>query len=66
MALEILDIGRASYRLRDDDNIYLGKIEGQVLAAIEEGKSRLAKEHGDLKDAIDAHDVPGTLRGELR
>jgi rifampicin phosphotransferase len=25
-AAELLDLGRASYRLRDDDNIYLGKI----------------------------------------
>jgi pyruvate,water dikinase len=40
-ALELLDLARASYRLRDDDNIYLGKIEGQVLVAVEEGKRRI-------------------------
>ena len=40
-ALELLDLARASYRLRDDDNIYLGKIEGQVLAAVEEGSRRI-------------------------
>jgi phosphohistidine swiveling domain-containing protein len=40
-AVELLDLARASYRLRDDDNIYLGKIEGQVLAAIEEGRRRI-------------------------
>jgi pyruvate,water dikinase len=28
-ASELLDLGRASYRLRDDDNVYLGRIEGQ-------------------------------------
>jgi len=39
----MLDLARASYRLRDDDNIYLGKIEGQMLAALEEGKRRIAK-----------------------
>ena len=40
-ALELLDLARASYRLRDDDNIYLGKIEGQLLAAVEEGNQRI-------------------------
>jgi pyruvate,water dikinase len=40
-ALELLDLGRASYRLRDDDNIYLGKIEGEMLAALEEGRKRI-------------------------
>ena len=40
-AEELLDLARASYRLRDDDNIYLGKIEGQFLAAAEEGRHRL-------------------------
>ena len=38
-ALELLDLARASYRLRDDDNIYLGKIEGQVLASVRGRKS---------------------------
>jgi pyruvate,water dikinase len=37
----MIALGRASYRLRDDDNIYLGKIEGQMLFALEEGKRRL-------------------------
>jgi pyruvate,water dikinase len=40
-ALELLDLARASYRLRDDDNIYLDKIQGQVLAAVEEGRRRI-------------------------
>ncbi len=42
-ALELLKIGRASYRLRDDDNIHLGRIEGLYLSAVKEGKRRLAK-----------------------
>jgi len=42
-ALELLDLARASYRLRDDDNIYLGKIEGQFLAALEEGRRRIER-----------------------
>jgi len=34
-ANELLSLGRASYRLRDDDNLYLGRIEGQLLRAVE-------------------------------
>ena len=29
-AADILDLARASYRLRDDDNVYLGRIEAQM------------------------------------
>ena len=42
LAADLLDIGRASYRLRDNDNVYLGKIKGQVLAVIAEGRLRFA------------------------
>ncbi|MGD2125990.1 MAG: PEP/pyruvate-binding domain-containing protein [Desulfobacteraceae bacterium] len=51
-AEELLDLARTSYRLRDDDNIYLGKIKGQLLAAIEEGKRRLAH-----RSAADVGDI---------
>ena len=37
----LLDLGKFSYRLRDDDNIYLGKIERQMNRAILEGRKRL-------------------------
>lgn len=40
-AEELLDLARTSYRLRDNDNIYLARIEAQKLAAVEEGKRRL-------------------------
>lgn len=42
-AYEILDLARTSYQLRDDDNIYLGKIEGQMNAAFEESRKRLGE-----------------------
>jgi phosphohistidine swiveling domain-containing protein len=42
-AEELLDLGRASYRMRDDDNIYLGRIEQQVNTAVDEGKRRTAR-----------------------
>jgi pyruvate,water dikinase len=42
-ARDLLDIARVSYQLRDDDNIYLGRIEGQLHSAMEESKNRLGK-----------------------
>ncbi|MGW8187995.1 MAG: PEP/pyruvate-binding domain-containing protein, partial [Desulfobacterales bacterium] len=40
-AAEKLDLARASYQLRDDDNIYLGRIESQLLAAIQTARRRV-------------------------
>jgi pyruvate,water dikinase len=48
-AEDMLDLARASYRLRDDDNIMLGKIEEQFVLALQEGRSRLRRRH--IKDA---------------
>jgi pyruvate,water dikinase len=43
-AAELLDLARASYQLRDDDNIYLGRIEAQLLAAVQEARQRVDKQ----------------------
>lgn len=40
-AEDVLHLGRESYRLRDDDNIYLGRIEARLLEAVREGQARL-------------------------
>jgi pyruvate,water dikinase len=45
-ALELLELARSSYQLRDDDNIYLGRIEAQLLAAVQEAKRRLVEPSG--------------------
>ncbi len=41
-AADLLATGRVSWQLRDDDNLLLGRIESQLLRAIEEGLRRLA------------------------
>jgi pyruvate,water dikinase len=56
-ARALLDLGRSSYRLRDDDNIYLGRIEAQVHRAVREAQARLGRnpspeEASLLRDAI--------------
>ena len=40
-AVELLDLARSSYQLRDDDNIYLGRIEAQLLAAVHVARQRI-------------------------
>ncbi len=61
-AAELLDLARASYRLRDDDNIYLGGIEGEMLAAADEGRRRLKARGVDGVDAFRVTDVAQMLR----
>jgi pyruvate,water dikinase len=61
-ASAMLDLARASYRLRDDDNIYLGKIEGQMLAALEEGKRRIAERQDFQGWPLKAESVIAALR----
>ena len=46
-ATEMLDLARASYQIRDDDNIYLGRIEAQLLIAIQEARQRIDKQAQD-------------------
>lgn len=41
-AIDMLKLARASYRLRDDDNIHLGRIEGALQSAINEGRKRIS------------------------
>ncbi len=61
-AAELLDLGRASYRLRDDDNIYMGKVQAQIVAAVEEGKKRLQRKGRSFFSRVKEQDVARALR----
>jgi pyruvate,water dikinase len=52
LAGEILDVGRASYRLRDDDNIHLGRLESLVLSAVDEGRERVRARMGPTSGSL--------------
>ena len=41
-ARDLLHLGRESFRLRDDDNIHLGRIEARLHEAVQEGQARLS------------------------
>jgi pyruvate,water dikinase len=43
-AMEVLAIGRLSWRLRDDDNVLVGRLESQLLRALELAADRLRAE----------------------
>jgi pyruvate,water dikinase len=61
-AAELLDLARSSYQLRDDDNVYLGRIEAEVLAAVDEGRRRLKNRGVEGTDAFRGEDVARALR----
>jgi pyruvate,water dikinase len=62
LAREVLDIGRASYQIRDDDNIHLARFEALVLDAIENGRRRLRARHDGDHLEIDLESVVQALR----
>ena len=62
LARELLDIGRASYQLRDDDNIYIARLESLVLDAVENGRRLLRDRSGDEDLEIDLDGVVQALR----
>lgn len=59
---ELLELGRASYRLRDDDNIALGKVEREVVRAAEEGRRRLRVRGLGGTDLLDQEEIVKALR----
>ncbi|MHC4353127.1 MAG: PEP/pyruvate-binding domain-containing protein, partial [Planctomycetota bacterium] len=61
-ATELLELARASYRLRDDDNIYLGRIEKRLLDSLEEAHKRSKAASEIALDISFASDVARCLR----
>jgi pyruvate,water dikinase len=65
-ARQVIAVARLSWRLRDDDNILLGRIENQLLRAIERGAGRLVRQKRLPRDqavtAGTSHAVSEALR----
>lgn len=51
-ARQLLEIGRSSYRLRDNDNIVLARIEAQLLKVVDEAKRRIGELYRLDADAL--------------
>jgi pyruvate,water dikinase len=61
-AINLLDLARASYRLRDDDNIYLGRFESNLTRAMEESRLRLGERCAGEYACFVAEEVIRALR----
>jgi rifampicin phosphotransferase len=48
----LLDLARASYKLRDDDNIHVGRIEAQLQVALDEAETRLSLRNDETPGSI--------------
>jgi pyruvate,water dikinase len=60
-ARELLDLAMASYRLRDEDNIYLGRVERLREEALTEGLSRLKDRLGGATGDYPAGEISRAL-----
>jgi pyruvate,water dikinase len=68
-AEEVLEVGRLSWRLRDDDNILLGRVESQLLRAVSVGADRLRAQgrlRGDAPDERAGEPIVEALRDPTR
>lgn len=64
-AEELLDLARYSYQLRDDDNIYLGRIQKHLDIAVEKGTSRLSPDRYNELKKIKPEEIAQALRDPL-
>lgn len=60
---DLLDLARASYCIRDDDNVYLGKIELQAAAAVNAGRQRLVARQVTGAEHASPKEVAAILAG---
>jgi pyruvate,water dikinase len=61
-ASDLLDLARASSRLRDDDNIHLAGIEAEVKRALELGLRRIAKRKTGISGRPDKDEIVKALK----
>jgi len=62
-ATAVLALGRLSWRLRDDDNLLVGRLESQLLRALSVAAARL-KARGRLEDYERLHDKASLILAE--
>jgi phosphohistidine swiveling domain-containing protein len=61
-ARELYEIAQTSYRLRDDDNIYLGRFESALEEVMEESRRRLGERCADEHACTNPEEVMRALR----
>ena len=61
-AVELFEIGKASYQLRDNDNIYMGRLKHCLEKAIKEGTKRLKNKYHTSLINLNPIDVASLLK----
>jgi pyruvate,water dikinase len=61
-AQQLISIAQKSYRLRDDDNIYLGKVEANLSTAMQESRRRLGSRCSDNGACFNTEEVITALK----
>lgn len=61
-ARSVLELARVSYRMRDDDNIYLARVEAPLTAAVDEARHRFEPRLGTPSTEIPAEQLVLALR----
>ncbi|MFN2268086.1 MAG: PEP/pyruvate-binding domain-containing protein [Desulfonatronovibrio sp.] len=57
-ARQVLELGRAAHRIRDNDNLAIGRLQVELIRAVDEGRIRLvSRDVAGIRSAID--DIPG-------
>jgi pyruvate,water dikinase len=59
---DLLALGRASYQLRDDDNIYIGGIRSELARSVDEGRRRIQNRLEIPTSRLAAEEVIAALR----
>jgi len=62
-AKDLLHLGRESFRLRDDDNIHLGRIEARLQEAVQQGQARLSGPESDPAVLACLTEIPALAAG---
>jgi rifampicin phosphotransferase len=62
-AKDLLHLGRESFRLRDDDNIHLGRIEARLHESVQEGQARLSGPAAGQEDLLCLTKIPALAAG---
>ena len=60
---ELLKLARASYRIRDDDNIHIGRIHQELDRAAVHARERLKKRGVNITEHVSIEDVISLLQG---
>ena len=63
-ARELIELARKSYRIRDDDNIYMGRFESNLVLAVEESRRRLGERCKDEYVCANPDEVIQALKFE--